>query len=198
MMGPWMQFLREISILNHRYQSISQINSPCFYPFLPWFSGCPNHTLIKKNTVSFRGFAPCLPTRGFAPGPHWGQSPQTPYRQNKITVDYAIFILGQIKAWAQATRTPEVVSGLQNAQNRLAAVAKEGPGQGSSSVVKVSQQVVISLTPDSRVQNAPKLTYEHLHFHRRRDAWISRFSYVKTVKLSNSTVAVMKPNPWWC
>ena len=96
----------------YRVFSISQINSPCFYPFLPWFSGCPNHTLIKKNTVSFRGFAPCPPTRGFAPGPHWGQSPQTSYRQNKITVDYAIFILGQIKAWAQATRNPEV-SGLQ-------------------------------------------------------------------------------------
>ena len=124
-----------------------------------------------KNTVSFRGFAPWPPTRGFVPGPHWGQSPQTPYRQNKITVDYAIFVLGQIKAWAQATRTPEVVSGLQNAQNRLAAGAKEGPGQGSSSVVKVTQQVVLSLTPvssHSRIQNAPKLTYEQLHFHRSR------------------------------
>jgi hypothetical protein len=41
------------------------------------------------------------------------------------------------------------VSGLQNAQNRLAA-RSSGPKrvQGSSSVVKVTQQFVLSLTPE--------------------------------------------------
>ena len=36
-------------------------------------------TFKCKNVVSFRGRSlPDPPTRGFAPGPHWGHSPQTP------------------------------------------------------------------------------------------------------------------------
>jgi len=31
-----------------------------------------------KSRLLQGGFAPYPPTRGIAPGPHWGQSPQTP------------------------------------------------------------------------------------------------------------------------
>jgi hypothetical protein len=39
----------------------------------------PNTSSFLKNVVSFRGRSPLTPTRGFAPGPHWGLCPQTPY-----------------------------------------------------------------------------------------------------------------------
>jgi len=38
-----------------------------------------NH-LLHKYVQLHEGFAPWPLTRGFAPGPHWGQSPQTPIK----------------------------------------------------------------------------------------------------------------------